>query len=94
VRATVEHTTTENISSSGCYFLLSQEPRVGTEVDLEVEMTAKPGGEVTSKMLCRGRVVRVDQQKATGKIGVGCVIDRYQIVPTQHQRTNTKESIE
>jgi hypothetical protein len=63
-------------------------------VDLEVEMTAKPGGKANSRMFCRGRVVRIDQKRATGKTGVGCVIDRYQIVPAQYLGANTKEGIE
>ena len=75
-----EETITENISSAGCYFLLSEEPKVGSRVDMEVQMAPKPGGKPNSKMLCRGRVVRIQKEKKNGKTGVGCAIDRYRIV--------------
>jgi len=77
-----EETITENISSAGCYFILSEEPKVGSRVDMEVQMAPKPGGKPNSKMFCRGRVVRIQKEKGNGKTGVGCAIDRYRIVPT------------
>ena len=80
-----EETITENISSAGCYFLLSEEPKVGSRVDMEVQMAPKPGGKPNSKMLCRGRVVRIHKEKRNGKTGVGCAIDRYRIVPPSKQ---------
>ena len=75
-----EETITENISSVGCYFLLSEEPAVGSRVDMEVQMAPKHGGKPNSKMFCRGRVVRIQKEKGKRKTGVGCAIDRYQIV--------------
>jgi hypothetical protein len=77
-----EETVTENISSAGCYFLLSEEPKVGSRVDMEVQMAPKPGGKPNSRMICRGRVVRVQKGKGSSKTGVGCAIDRYRILPS------------
>ncbi|MBI4480988.1 MAG: PilZ domain-containing protein [Acidobacteria bacterium] len=76
-----EETITENISSAGCFFLLSKKPEVGSRVDMEIEMAEKPGGKPGSKMVCRGRVVRIEKEKGKRKTGVGCAIDRYRIVP-------------
>ena len=76
-----EETITENISSVGCYFLLSDAPEIGTRVDMEIQMAAKPGGKPGSKMICRGRVVRIEKERENRKTGVGCAIDRYRIVP-------------
>ena len=76
-----EETITENISSAGCFFLLSNKPEIGSRVDMEIEMTPKPGDKPGSKMICRGRVVRIEKEKGKRKTGVGCAIDRYRIVP-------------
>ena len=76
-----EETITENISSAGCFFLLSEEPEVGSKVDMEIQMAPQPGGKPNSKVLCRGRVVRIQKEKGNGKTGVGCAIQRYRIVP-------------
>jgi hypothetical protein len=89
-----EETTTENISSAGCYFLLSEEPKVGSRVDLEVEMAPTSDGRQNGRMLCQGRVVRVHQDEKGGKTGVACAIDRYQIVPPQNSETNTDKGAE
>ena len=76
-----EETITKNISSVGCYFLLSDEPEIGSRVDMEIQMAAKSGETPGSKMICRGRVVRIEKEKGNRKTGVGCAIDRYQILP-------------
>lgn len=77
-----EETITENISSAGCFFLLSEEPPVGSRVDMEIQMDSKRGAMSNGKVLCRGRVVRIQKEKGNGKTGVGCAIDRYRIVPS------------
>ena len=77
-----ESTITENISSSGCYFLLDEEPEIGSRVEMEIKMAPKKGAKPGSLVQCRGRVVRVDKEQAGGKHGVGCAFDRYRIVPT------------
>jgi PilZ domain len=78
-----EETITENISSAGCFFMLSEEPPVGSRVDMEIQMAPKAGGMPNSKVVCRGRVVRIQKEKGNGKTGVGCAIERYRIVPPQ-----------
>ena len=75
-----EETSTENISSAGCYFLLSDRPAIGSRVEMEIKMAAEPGREANSKVLCRGRVVRIEKGRVSGKTGVGCAFERYQII--------------
>lgn len=79
-----EETITENISSAGCYFLLSEKPEVGARVDMEINMAAQHGGKPGSRMICRGRVVRIHEE--SGKTGVGCAFERYRILPPARKR--------
>ena len=76
-----EETITENISSAGCYFLMDQKPEIGSRVEMEIKMTPDPAKKSTSKVVCRGRVVRTESPKGTGKTGVGCAFERYRILP-------------
>ena len=75
--AAPENTFTENISTGGCYFLLSQEPPVGSEVEMEITMAARTAGLRHGKVRCRGKVVRVENGLGGGKIGVACTIEHY-----------------
>src|SRR5690348_5910477 len=79
-----EETITENISSAGCYFLISDGPEAGTRLEMEIKMAPEAGAEPASKVMCRGRVVRVDKDQASGKTGVGCAFERYRIMPTSN----------
>jgi len=80
-----EETTTENISSAGCYFEISGEPAVGSRVELEITMPPEVVGRAGSKVICRGRVVRIDKGRGGGKFGVGCAFDRYRLVPASQR---------
>ena len=71
------HTTTENISSTGCYFLLDGEAEVRDQVEMEVLMQRRES--IPSRAVCRGRVVRVDKTRMPGKLGVACTIDYYRL---------------
>ena len=53
-----EETITENISSSGCYFLMDKKPEVGSTVEMEIKMSPDLKAKSNSKVVCRGRVVR------------------------------------
>jgi PilZ domain len=75
-----EESVTENISSAGCYFLMDKKPEVGSRVEMEIEMFPDRGRKSTSKVVCRGRVVRTEAAKGTSKTGVGCAFERYRIV--------------
>ena len=86
-----EETITTNISSAGCYFLLSEEPPVGSAVEMEIAMQPEPGKKPHSKMLARGKVVRVEKEPVTGKTGVACEFDRYKLIPTS-KRSSVRAS--
>jgi hypothetical protein len=77
----VEETTTENISSTGCYFLIQdQAPPVGAKVEMEIAIPRGREWRETGKILCRGKVVRVEHTAEKGKTGVACTIDQYRMV--------------
>ncbi|HEY7680399.1 MAG TPA: PilZ domain-containing protein [Terriglobia bacterium] len=75
----VEETVTENISSTGCYFSLSDAPEIGSKVEMEIAMQSARDLPATGRVLCRGKVVRVETDG--GKAGVACTIDHYRLVP-------------
>src|SRR5262249_52939530 len=83
-------TTTENISSTGCYFLLDGEAEVRDQVEMEVLMQRDTKGDrqghkqvrmesTPTRAVCRGRVVRVEKSRTQGKVGVACTIDYYRL---------------
>jgi hypothetical protein len=72
-------TTTENISSTGCYFLLDGEAEVRDQVEMEVLIKRHRESIADSRAVCRGRVVRVEKNRTQGKVGVACTIDYYRM---------------
>ena len=80
----VEETVTENISSTGCYFSLSDVPEIGSKVEMEIAMQPEKDRAQTGKVLCSGKVVRVEPAAQRGKAGVACKIDHYRLVHAFH----------
>ena len=78
----VSRTVTQNISSSGCYFLLDCEPGLRDPVEMEVFIQPSPESTLYGRAICRGRVVRVERERKTGKVGVACTIDHYRLRPS------------
>jgi len=76
-----EDTVMENISQFGCYFLLTTEPTVGSEVEMEITIPVELGRISAGKVYCQGRVLRVEKQATTDRTGVACTIDRFRLVP-------------
>ena len=72
-----EETITENISSEGCYFYLSKKPALGSKAVMEITVPGKTVGLKDSKVRASGKVVRVDEKRAEGKVGVACTIERF-----------------
>jgi len=75
----VEDTTTENISSTGCYFLLAEEPDIRDKVEMEITIRPVKKRARSAKAICRGQVVRVDKGRPDGRVGVACTIDHYRL---------------
>ena len=72
-----EETITDNISTTGCYFLLSEESPVGSIVEMEITVPNCYVGVQQGTLHCRGKVVRVEDRSAIGKVGVACTIESY-----------------
>ena len=80
-RAVAEETITENISSTGCYFFLSGKPPVGSIAEMEITLPSGYPGIGYGRLHCRGKVVRVEDHTAEGKVGVACAIESYSLDP-------------
>lgn len=81
-RPEVEYTVTENICSEGCYFFLSQEPPLGSHLEMEITIPGEVHDIPFAKIYCRGEVVRVDRCTAEAEpeqpqFGVAARIERF-----------------
>jgi hypothetical protein len=71
----------ENLSEKGIFFATDSFLRVGTMVEILLEMPEEITDEPTIEWLCTGHVVRVEPLNSSrGKIGVGVQFDCYQIL--------------
>ena len=75
-----EETITDNISSAGCYFSLKEEPEIGSKAELEITLPAQMAGTHAGRVLCQGKVVRVEKGQPKGRTGVACTIDHYRLI--------------
>lgn len=85
-----EETITQNISSDGCYFFLSQKPAVGAKAMMEITVPGQAVGLQDSKVRCSGKVIRVDEKRAEGKVGVACTIERFSFQSAGQKQENPK----
>ena len=79
----IEHTLTENVSSGGCYFFLSEEPPLGTRLEMEVTIPGEVPEVPFARICCQGKVIRVDQDTTDPeqpRFGVAATIERLQDV--------------
>ena len=74
---------TRNISVRGVYFTTDLKLTPGSFLDLSLTLPAEytEGTEVFIRT--QGRVVRVEREADTGRIGVAMVIQKYEIVPAK-----------
>ncbi len=71
----------ENLSERGIFFATDSILRVGTTVEILLEMPEEITGESTTEWLCTGHVVRVEPvNHSRGKLGVGVQFDCYQVL--------------
>ncbi|MDX1978669.1 MAG: PilZ domain-containing protein [Bryobacteraceae bacterium] len=79
-RGSVVQSVTENLSSGGFFCYSSQEFVPGEHTQAWIEIPRRGAtGKGRSFLLCRARVVRVEQDAARG-YGLGCRIEDYNIV--------------
>lgn len=76
-----EESITENISTTGCYFYVSEEPAVGSPAEMEITVPGNSLGLGNSTVRCHGKVIRVDLPSTGGKVGVACSINSYAFHP-------------
>lgn len=71
---------TRDVSARGICFYLDQPVAHGSEI--EFTLTLPPEITLTDsiRVHCRGKVVRVEPDSATGKVGVAAIIERYEFL--------------
>jgi hypothetical protein len=85
-----ERSVIHDLSSTGCYFLLSRELPLGTLIDLEIEIPALQPIPRGIKVYCRAKVVRVDATSQPGKIGIACTIEGYRFSRSRKVRSSAR----
>lgn len=86
----LENTCTENISSGGCYFLLSRELPMGTKLELEITIPGGLLGVSEGKLYCRGKVIRVEDRSESKSVGVASTIDSYHFAKASEAGRDSK----
>ena len=80
---------TRDISTRGLYFVVMRDPEAGSELDITLTLPAEitRGGDVLVR--AQGKVVRVERRLEDGeeRMGVAAVIERYDIVRGESNRT-------
>lgn len=71
---------TKDVSARGIFFFVDTPIEEGSP--LEFTLTLPPEITLTDaiRVRCQGRVVRVDQEQAAGKIGVAAIIEHYEFL--------------
>ena len=68
-------------SRMSCFFLLANEPCVGSCLEMEITLPQAIAGPSTVKVLLQGKIVEIDRESANGRFGVNCVVEKYRLVP-------------
>jgi len=94
----IEHTVTENVSSGGCYFFLTQEPPLETPLEMEITIPGEVPDVPFARIDCQGKVVRVDQDtrgqdSEQPAFGVAVTIERLQDVSVESPPMPTRDAI-
>jgi hypothetical protein len=71
----------QNQDASGCFFLLSNEPVVGSAVEIEITLPEELGGPGVGKFVCQGKIIQVEKKRENGRTGVFCSIEEYRLIP-------------
>ena len=64
-----------------CYFLLCNEPTIGSIVDLELTIPPSLAGPEAVKIVCQGKVIEVTKEGNQSNRIVVCSIDNYELQP-------------
>ncbi len=71
---------TKDISSKGIYFVMSQNPEPGSELEFEVRLPEEITGGKTIQLRCRGKIVRVDRRESEDQVGIAATIEQYEFI--------------
>jgi hypothetical protein len=75
--------TTANISAAGIYLWVEDGLEIGSSIEFEITIPGESiGAGKDVPIHCHGRVVRCDPNQESGRMGVACVIERYEFVRT------------
>jgi len=69
------HLRTQNISSSGVYYLSPQRIDPGTPIEIEILLVDRPSGRGSVRMRTEAHVVRVDATEKPGWHGLAAIFD-------------------
>lgn len=74
---------TSDVSAAGVYIEAEADLEVGTRIEFDISLPAAVAGTETDvEIVCKGRVVRINNtgRAKQRKAGVACVIDQYKFV--------------
>lgn len=74
-------TITHDISSKGLLLEMDQRLEIGSRIQVTLDLPAEVVGRAV-RLRCVSRIVRLEPA-ASGKIGVGALIERFEFVPEQ-----------
>ncbi len=70
---------TRNVSSTGVYFVAAEAVEPGTLLEFIITLPDEISAVGPVRLLCKGKVVRVDQQEES-LLGVAATIERYEFI--------------
>ncbi len=74
-----ESTSTRNVSASGVYLSLPEKVELGSELEWEMTLSSPLSpGEI--RILCRGKIIRVEPPDANGRVGVAASLQSYEFL--------------
>jgi hypothetical protein len=79
----VKSAKTSDVSAAGVYIEADADLEVGTQIEFDISLPAAVAGTETDvEIVCKGRVVRINNtgKQKSRKAGVACVIDQYKFV--------------
>ena len=71
------HAKTRDVSASGVFFYVNCELRADSEIEFTMTLPPELTRTAAIQVSCKGKVVRVQNDEATGKVGVAAAIHSY-----------------
>ena len=71
---------TRDVSARGISFFLDSSINTGSEIEFTLTLPPEITLTESIRVHCKGKVVRVDPEGPTGKVGIAAVIERYEFL--------------